>query len=316
MTRTQNIQALRRIAATLCATFAAIMILPGAAHAASGSSYGWPVKPFDRQHPVRGFFGDPRIPELGREPHGSFHFGVDVSCPDGTPVYATVSGTAVLETPRPETVAIRSGDGHTVHAYWHIVPAIRDGQRVVAFHTVVGHVKAPWGHVHFSELRDGVYLNPLRAGAMGPYRDGTTPVIRSIRAERGDEGLPLRALSGRFDIVAEVADRMPLAAPAPWTGFPVMPSVVRWRLVGPAATEWHFAVDFRSALPRASMFRTTYTQWTRQNHPGRQGRYRVLLAHNFDSRSISNRGCRLEIEVVDTGGNHSTRVVPLRVASV
>ena len=23
-------------------------------------SYGWPVKPFNRQHPVRGSFGDPR----------------------------------------------------------------------------------------------------------------------------------------------------------------------------------------------------------------------------------------------------------------
>ena len=27
---------------------------------ASANGYGWPVKPFDRQHPVRGFFGDIR----------------------------------------------------------------------------------------------------------------------------------------------------------------------------------------------------------------------------------------------------------------
>jgi hypothetical protein len=316
MTRTQNIQALRRIAATLCTTFAAIVILPGAAHAASGSSYGWPVKPFDHQHPVRGFFGDPRIPEMGREPQGSFHFGIDISCPDGTPVYATVSGTAVLEAVHPEVVAVRGDDSHTVHAYWHIVPAVHDKQRVVAFRTVVGHVKAPWGHVHFAELRDGVYLNPLREGALSPYRDRTTPVVRSIRAERGDEGVPLRALTGRFDLVAEVADRTPLSAPAPWTGFPVMPSVVRWRLVGRTLTDWHIAVDFRTALPQASTFRTTYTQWTRQNHPGRQGRYRILLAHHFDARSVSRRGCRLEIEVVDTRGNHSTRIVPLRVGRV
>ena len=43
---------------------------PDAAAAAStspGPAYGWPVKPFHRQHPVRGFFGDPRI---GMTPKG------------------------------------------------------------------------------------------------------------------------------------------------------------------------------------------------------------------------------------------------------
>lgn len=314
MTRTQNIQALRRIAATVCTTLAAFTVLPGSAEAASTSSHGWPVRPFDRQHPVRGFFGDPRIAEMGREPQGSFHFGIDISCPDGTAVYATLSGSVVLESSRPETVAVRDDDGHTVHAFWHIAPSVRNGQRVEAFRTVVGHVKAPWGHVHFSEVRDGVYLNPLRPGAMRPYRDRTKPIVRSVRAENGDRGIPLRALSGRFDLVAEVADRMPVAAPAPWTGFPVMPSIVRWRFSGSLVTPWHVAADFRSALPAASTFRTTYAQWTRQNHPGRLGRYRILLARDVDARTLPLRGCRLEIEVVDTGGNRLMRVFAMRVA--
>lgn len=295
-------------------TLAAFMVFPATSDAASPSSYGWPVMPFDRQHPVRGFFGDPRIPEMGREPHGSFHFGIDISCPDGTAVYATVSGAVVLASERPETVAVRSDDGHTVHAVWHIVPSVRDGQRVVAFRTVVGHVKAPWGHVHFSDVRDGVYLNPLRRGAMHPYRDATIPVVRSVRAESYDRGVPFKALSGRFDLVAEVADRMPMAAPAPWTGFPVMPSIVRWRLAGSKVTRWNVAADFRTALPAASTFRTTYAQWTRQNHPGRLGRYRVLLARSFDARILPSRGCRLEVEVIDTAGNRSKRSVAMRSA--
>ena len=33
---------------------------PQSSSAAQSSSYGWPVKPFDRQHPVRGSFADPR----------------------------------------------------------------------------------------------------------------------------------------------------------------------------------------------------------------------------------------------------------------
>src|SRR5688572_15595570 len=51
-------------------------------------TYRWPVKPFDRQHPVRGFFGDPRIANHGHSKQ--FHFGVDISAPNGTPVFATL----------------------------------------------------------------------------------------------------------------------------------------------------------------------------------------------------------------------------------
>jgi murein DD-endopeptidase MepM/ murein hydrolase activator NlpD len=58
----------------------------------SATGYGWPVKPFRTQHPVRGFFGDPRIGgHNGAE--RQFHFGVDISAPNGTPVYATITGT-------------------------------------------------------------------------------------------------------------------------------------------------------------------------------------------------------------------------------
>src|SRR5919106_1148871 len=62
-----------------------------------GSGYGWPVQPFHVQHPVRGFFGDPRVGEAadGHVESKTFHFGVDVSAPDGTAVYATTSGRVV-----------------------------------------------------------------------------------------------------------------------------------------------------------------------------------------------------------------------------
>ena len=60
-------------------------------------SYGWPLKPFDQQHPVRGFFCDPRIGDKGGK---AFHFGVDVSAPDGTAVYAVEGGTCIPKAPR------------------------------------------------------------------------------------------------------------------------------------------------------------------------------------------------------------------------
>ena len=60
-------------------------------------AYGWPVRPFNAQHPVRANFGDPRtrfadpagVDALVRgEGSFSFHQGVDISAPDGTAVYS------------------------------------------------------------------------------------------------------------------------------------------------------------------------------------------------------------------------------------
>src|SRR5512142_825986 len=56
-------------------------------------AYGWPVKPFDRQHPVRAFLDDPRI---GHEGGRAFHFGIDVAAQDGTAVYAVEGGILYL----------------------------------------------------------------------------------------------------------------------------------------------------------------------------------------------------------------------------
>ena len=41
---------------------------------------------------VRGFFGDPRIGMTPKGMHSSFHFGIDIACPNGTAVYATLDG--------------------------------------------------------------------------------------------------------------------------------------------------------------------------------------------------------------------------------
>jgi murein DD-endopeptidase MepM/ murein hydrolase activator NlpD len=69
---------------------------PAFAHA-----YGWPVKPFNQQHPIRGAFDDPRL-------GGSFHFGVDISVRDGTAVYAVAPGTVFTYS---DAVAVRQPSG-------------------------------------------------------------------------------------------------------------------------------------------------------------------------------------------------------------
>ena len=289
----------------------AALVAVAAPSTARAGSYGWPVEPFDRQHPIRGFFGDPRIGETAHGESKSFHFGVDVSAPDGTPVYATITGTVVWEPERPETISIRAADG-TVFAYWHIVPAIRDGSSATAYRTLLGHIAKGWEHVHFAEFRDGRYLNPLRPGALAPYHDTTRPTVHGFSFERNGMAIGRARLAGHLDLVAEVQDETPLPVSGRWGGKPVMPMLVRWRLVGvkDAASAWRTAIDFSHSIPASGSFDLVYAPWTRQNKPWRTGRYRLHLARGWDSRTWANGSYRLEVLVVDSRGNRSSSSTP------
>ena len=78
--------------------------------------------------------------------------------------------------------------GNVEFGYWHIEPTVRSGERVTAYRTVIGKVARSWEHVHFAEHRNGVYVNPLRPGAMGPYTDTTVPTVRAVTVQRSPPG--------------------------------------------------------------------------------------------------------------------------------
>jgi hypothetical protein len=281
---------------------AAALLLP----APAAASYNWPLKPFAQQHPVRGFFGDPRI--LG-ESH-AIHFGIDVSAPDGTPVYATVTGRVVLE--RPEVVTL-VGPGRTSFEYWHVVPSVADRSWAVAYSTVIGHIARPWGHVHLAEILDGRYVNPLRPGALAPYRDRTVPSAGHLTVER--DGVPFRGrrASGRVDLVVEAHDETPLAVPAPWNAKPVAPALVRWR-IGATGASWTTAIDFTGRFP-ALGFSAVYARWTRQNKAHSVGRYRFVLRSGWDTRELRDGAYRIEVEALDTAGNLGRYVETITIAN-
>ena len=294
--------ALRRLAAILVA-------LAALAAPATASAYGWPVKPFDRQHAVRGFFGDPRI---GGKSH-SLHFGVDIVAANGTPVFATVSGRVTIMAHHRRTVVVKDVIGNGFE-YWHVVPVVRNGQWVLAYRTIIGRVEAPWEHVHLTEVCGGRYVNPLRPGALSPFDDETEPEIRSLTAERGGAPVRIAKLSGRVDLVTEVRDWMPVAAPSPWTGKPVMPAVVRWRLVGSRGLSgrWHTAVDLRNALPSGG-YDCVYAKWTRQNKPWRAGRYRIYLASRLDTTRYADGRYLVEVRTADATGNGVMATFPVTI---
>jgi hypothetical protein len=271
-------------------------------------SYSWPLKPFDQAHPVRGYFNDPRISGDSK----AFHFGVDISAPNGTAVYAVEAGKVHLEDPRAISVA---ADG-IAFGYWHVVPAVQHHQQV-AKHQLLGHVDAPWLHVHFAERRDGSYRNPLRPGALTPWHDGTRPSVTRIAFLRNGVEVPAAAVSGAVDVIAEAHDMPPIGVPPPWNDLPVTPAKLRWRVRQheTVVRPWRTPVDFTQSLLPQSSFGRIYAAGTRQNHAGMPGRYRFYLAHTWSTTLLPDGNYVLEVEASDLAGNTGSRARAFTLAN-
>jgi hypothetical protein len=273
--------------------------------------YGWPVTPFDKAHPVRGSFNDPRISGSSR----AFHFGIDVSAPDGTPVYAVAPGKVHLE--GKEAIGVL-GSGNRSFGYWHVVPAVVHHQQV-ALHALLGHVAVGWAHVHLAERIDGEYVDPLRPGALTPWSDPTSPRIAEIVLYRAgtQQKLAAAAISGSCDLVCEAFDVPPLPVPAPWNDLPVTPGKIRWRIMRKTTVlrPWETPIDFTKTLIPKERFAEIYAPGTKQNHPGTPGRYRFFLAHAWSSRDVTDGPCRVEVEARDEWGNSATATLHLTVAN-
>jgi len=264
---------------------------------AAASAYGWPIKPFYQQHLVRGYFNDPRL--SGEE--SGFHFGVDISAPDGSPVYAIDPGTVRVHGQTVAVVPMRGG--HRL-SYWHVVPAVVKGQRVRR-HQLIGHVVAGAGHVHLAEYKDGTYINPLRLGGLAPYIDDTVPQIPSMTFFSGGRPIAPEAVTGTVDITTEAFDTPPVPIPLPWNQAIFTPSLIRWRIVqGQNTTRaWETPVDFRTFLLPLNIFSFVYAPGTFQNRAGRRGRYEFYLAHQFDTHVLSNGSYVLQIDALDEQEN-------------
>jgi hypothetical protein len=262
------------------------------------ASYGWPVKPFNRQHPVRGYLNDPR-PSDDRAK--GFHFGIDISAPDGTAVYAVAAGEVFLTRGR-SAVAVKGAT--RTFGYWHVVPAVRNHQQV-QLHELLGHVLRGERHVHFAERYLGEYLNPLRPGGIGPYVDRTPPTVASVEFLRNGHEVDAESLTGRVDVVVDAFDTTPLLVPAPWSNLPVTPARIRWSVShgSRGVIARRTAVDFSRAMLPPGLYDSIYAPGTDKNGPGAPAHYRFYLAHGLDASRLPAGPCRLRIEAVDTRGN-------------
>jgi hypothetical protein len=284
--------AVRRPLRTLVALGALALLVP-----ATASAYGWPIKPFYQEHAIRGYFNDPRLsgPETG------FHFGVDISAPDGTPVYAIEPGRVRV---RGEAISVFPKRGGHLLSYWHVLPVVTKDRRVRR-HELLGFVEPGQGHVHLAEFKDGTYVNPLRLGGLAPYIDDTVPQIPRLAFYSFGSLIAPEAVSGVVDITTEAFDTSPIPLEAPWNQAIMTPALIRWRIVQGQNTikPWVTAVDFRTFLLPIDIFGFVYAPGTFQNKAGRRGRYEFYLAHSFDTRVLPNGSYVLQIDALDDQEN-------------
>ena len=294
---------------------------PCGAGSRSPFAYGYPIKPFHRQHPIRGNFGDPRtvaageLGETTRTTKGSFtfHNGVDISATTGQAVYPVVSGVAKVMSS--DWVDVWTKDGR-VFQYFHLKPSVRNNQAVVVDRTVLGHVLPRVLHVHLTEIDGFDVHNPADPGHLEPYGDHTAPWVDSASfSSASGQLLDARHLRGRVFIAASAADTPPIPVPGSWLGLPVNPAVVSWRLTsasGRAVRPERVVADFRRTEPPNRDFWSTYAAGTYQNFPtfgsryyfGQAGQYRFDLTPTaLDTRALPNGRYTLTVDAADVCGN-------------
>ncbi len=295
----------------------------GAAAARRLPPYPWPIAPVDVQHPVRGYFGDPRTVLTGLDEGAfSFHNGVDISAWPGNHVLPVVSGIVTKVTA--DRVVVASSFDRRFQ-YIHIHPWVHVGETVTVSRTVLGSVDPIAHHVHLSEIRGMCVVNPLMPGHLTPYRDTTRPVVRSIMFENvaGTRISPL-SLSGRVRVIADAFDPPALPSRFPWGSMPVSPDLVSWKLttLRGRLLRGAIAADFRLSLPPRRDFCRVYAPGTVQNFAAiagafrwdKPGRYLYDLTPSLlNTARLPEGRFRFIVSASDTAGNIGTRSVIIAV---
>jgi murein DD-endopeptidase MepM/ murein hydrolase activator NlpD len=289
-----------------------VLTLAAAILPSTALGYGWPLKPFDRPHPIRGSFGDPRY-HLGNERElSSFHFGVDIAARDRTRVYAVAAGYVHAYSAR-LTVTSRTG---REYGYWHVKPVVRTGMHVRR-HQLLGRIIPGWGHLHFTERYRGAYKDPLRKRALSPYRDALPPTVDVARLLRDDgTNVDPGHVVGALSVVAAISDAPAVPPQSPWEVARLAPAAVWWTLSGPSgAVASNLVVDFSLGILPNTLYPWIYAPGTYQNKPHRPGRYLFWITHSLDTSAFPDGRYTLQIDARDDRANVGTRTIELQFAN-
>ncbi len=286
------------------------------------TSYGWPITPFDQQHAVRANLNDPRFSgskDIDTADSQAFHFGIDISADDGTPVYAIEPGEVHVS--GGQSISIVSAD--KMLDYWHIdyTGIVSNGDKVKQ-HQLIGHVATSWGHVHLAESHRGpdgkvYYVNPLRAGALTPYKDNTAPAVSSLSIIKADGTLDgTTNITNTVDLVVNAYDTPPIKPPKPWDNAILSPATISWSVSdaqGNTVMDTKMAEDFGKVMCSADILDQIYATGTIQNSTTAAGNYNYYLIKNWDTTKMPNGVYSVSVTATDTGGNKTTKIFSVKV---
>ena len=240
------------------------------------------AKPFDRPHPVRGYFNDPRISgNVARVPFWDRH-----RCPER---HAGVRSARRRRAPPRSSSSLGAGR--------------RGLFRLLARHPGSQPPPADQTAPACRSCRGTVASCPFRRAPRGCLSRSATarravPVAGHDQATRHENRfLPQRpgALS-HIDLRARGRDRRgtpdaALKVPPPWDGLPVTPARLRWRVRRGERTvrPWQTPIDLSKKLLPPEDFRRIYAPGTRQNRQGKPGLYRFFLAHTWSTTLLAGR---------------------------
>ena len=217
-----------------------------------------------------------RSPDLESRQTRQFHFGVDVSAPNGTPVYATLTGPVWIH---PRTAHRRDHRRGRLRVQ---LLARGPGRALRRAGRRVRHADRPHrGSVRARPLLGGAQRplpEPAAARRDGPLRRPHDPWVARLTAENGDRqlqslGRPQRLRPRRRGRRRDAArDPAPLARPTrDARAHPLAPRHRPW----PSVSAWRTVADFRETIPPASEFDRVWAPGTTQNHVRSPGRYRL-----------------------------------------
>ena len=285
--------------------------------------YPWPLVPFHREHPVRGYFGDPRTVFSGeREAALSFHNGIDIAAWRGNKVFPVVSGR-VLDVDGDRIIVGATADRR--FQYIHLLPKVRVGEWVSASRTVLGTVSPSWGHVHLTEIRSGCAVNPLARGHLTPFRDTSEPQIEAVRFEDlSGRLLSSSTLVGKVRVIVSAQDEPALPAPGEWRRMPVAPALLTWELktIPGRVLLRGIGADFRYSEPSSADFCSVYAPGTVQNFAVVAGVYRWARPGHFlfeltprplDTSRLHPGRYLLTVTAGNLGGHAANRTVPVDI---
>ncbi len=287
----------------------AALLLPAQAQA-----YGWPIKPFNKEHAVAAHINDPRFqsPFPGGHWYGqaktidnakstSFHNGIDIPTHDGTPVYAVAAGRVTSLGVR--RISVRSKG--VSFEYWHIRRIVHRGQKI-RLHQKIGYVATTYGHLHLSEIRGGKYINPLRRGAISPYHDQTAPTAPVVSIYDSAYRAAGGAVLGGVASLTTATSDAPNLPSARWPWAVTTPAALSWNLSDEAGLVVMSSTSSFVFNTRVCLLTSVFAPGTMANNKDGPGIYNYWVLRDWDTAEVQNGQYTLTVTAKDIRDNEST----------